>query len=130
MKVKGKVCVVTGAAGNVGSALARVLADKGACVVGVDMVQGWFIASPTTFLSELKPSFPHLQDIGKSRRSRWFEWRHGSIAQDVIRKARGVAVVDPAIFPPAPDGGEEDYGRAAIWNAYGAWKPQTQAVAA
>jgi len=30
--------------------------------------------------------------IGKSRRSRWFEWRHGSIAQDVIRKAQGVAV--------------------------------------
>lgn len=30
--------------------------------------------------------------IGKSRRSRWFEWRHGSIAQDVIRKAKGVAV--------------------------------------
>ena len=25
--------------------------------------------------------------IGKSRRSRWFEWRHGSIAQEVIRKA-------------------------------------------
>lgn len=30
--------------------------------------------------------------IGKSRRSRWFEWRHGSIAQDVIRRAKGVAV--------------------------------------
>lgn len=30
--------------------------------------------------------------IGKSRRSRWFEWRHGSIAQDVIRKTQGVAV--------------------------------------
>jgi two-component system sensor histidine kinase KdpD len=30
--------------------------------------------------------------IGKSRRSRWFEWRHGSIAQDVIRKARGTAI--------------------------------------
>lgn len=30
--------------------------------------------------------------IGKSRRSRWFEWRHGSIAQEVIRKAQGVAV--------------------------------------
>jgi two-component system sensor histidine kinase KdpD len=30
--------------------------------------------------------------IGKSRRSRWFEWRHGSVAQDVIRKARGIAV--------------------------------------
>jgi ubiquinone/menaquinone biosynthesis C-methylase UbiE len=33
------------------------------------------------------------------------------------------AVVDPSIFPPSPDAGEEDYGRAAIWNAYGAWKP-------
>lgn len=30
--------------------------------------------------------------IGKSRRSRWFEWRHGSIAQEVIRKAKGVSV--------------------------------------
>jgi two-component system sensor histidine kinase KdpD len=30
--------------------------------------------------------------IGKSRRTRWFEWRHGSVAQDVIRKAQGVAV--------------------------------------
>jgi two-component system sensor histidine kinase KdpD len=30
--------------------------------------------------------------IGKSRRSRWFEWRHGSVARDVIRKARGIAV--------------------------------------
>lgn len=32
------------------------------------------------------------------------------------------AVVDTAIFPPSPDGAAEDYGRAAIWNAYGAWK--------
>lgn len=30
--------------------------------------------------------------IGKSRRSRWFEWRHGSVAQEVIRKAQGVSV--------------------------------------
>jgi two-component system sensor histidine kinase KdpD len=30
--------------------------------------------------------------IGKSRRSRWFEWRHGSIAQDVIRRAKSVTV--------------------------------------
>lgn len=30
--------------------------------------------------------------IGKSRRSRWFEWRHGSIAQDAIRLSHGVAV--------------------------------------
>lgn len=42
------------------------------------------------------------------------------------------AVVDPTVFPPSPDGAEEDYGRAAIWHAYGAWKPQAseQKVAA
>ncbi len=33
------------------------------------------------------------------------------------------AVVDEAIFPPAPAGEAEDHGRAAIWHAYGAWKP-------
>lgn len=32
------------------------------------------------------------------------------------------AVVDPTIFPPSPEGETEDYGRAAVWNAYGAWK--------
>ena len=35
------------------------------------------------------------------------------------------AVVDETVFPPAPSGKEEDYGRAAIWNAYGAWKPES-----
>jgi SAM-dependent methyltransferase len=34
------------------------------------------------------------------------------------------AVVDESIFPPAPQGEVEDYGRAAVWNAYGAWKPE------
>lgn len=34
------------------------------------------------------------------------------------------AVVDPEVFPPSPDAEQEDHGRAAIWNAYGAWKPQ------
>jgi hypothetical protein len=32
------------------------------------------------------------------------------------------AVVDEAIFP-RQDKGVEDHGRAAVWNAYGAWKP-------
>jgi len=32
------------------------------------------------------------------------------------------AVVDEAIFP-RQDTGVEDHGRAAVWNAYGAWKP-------
>jgi diguanylate cyclase (GGDEF)-like protein len=36
---------------------------------GVDLVQGYFIARPTTFLSELQPSFPHLADIGRTKRS-------------------------------------------------------------
>ncbi|HWU04762.1 MAG TPA: methyltransferase domain-containing protein [Novosphingobium sp.] len=40
------------------------------------------------------------------------------------------AVADPEIFPPSPDGAQEDYGRAAIWNAYGAWKaPAAQSAA-
>ena len=40
------------------------------------------------------------------------------------------AVVDPDIFPPASEGEEEDFGRAAIWNAYGAWKPHSDAAVA
>lgn len=38
------------------------------------------------------------------------------------------AVVDETVFPPAPGGAQEDYGRAAIWNAYGAWKPEGAAA--
>ncbi len=33
------------------------------------------------------------------------------------------AVVDEEIFP-RQDTGVEDHGRAAVWNAYGAWKPE------
>jgi ubiquinone/menaquinone biosynthesis C-methylase UbiE len=40
------------------------------------------------------------------------------------------AVVDRSIFPDAPSGEAEDYGRAAVWNAYGAWKPLDKAEAA
>ncbi len=36
---------------------------------GVDLVQGYFIARPTTFLTELQSAFPHLADIGRTRRS-------------------------------------------------------------
>lgn len=34
------------------------------------------------------------------------------------------AVVDAAIFPESKAGEMEDHGRAAAWNAYGAWKPE------
>lgn len=37
--------------------------------------------------------------------------------------ARVKAVVDRSIFPEAPTGASEDHGRAAVWDAYGAWKP-------
>lgn len=33
------------------------------------------------------------------------------------------AVVDPEIFPEQAQDDKEDHGRAAVWNAYGAWKP-------
>ncbi|MGO8323236.1 GGDEF domain-containing protein, partial [Rhizobium johnstonii] len=35
---------------------------------GVDLVQGWYISRPTTHISELAPSFPHLQELGKRKR--------------------------------------------------------------
>jgi SAM-dependent methyltransferase len=40
------------------------------------------------------------------------------------------AVADPEIFPPSPDGAAEDYGRAAIWNAYGAIKQPAKEMVA
>jgi ubiquinone/menaquinone biosynthesis C-methylase UbiE len=40
------------------------------------------------------------------------------------------AVVDRAIFPAPETSEQEDYGRAAVWNAYGAWKPLAQEQAA
>lgn len=65
---------------------------------------------------------------------------HGQDLRDVMAQAGfpkdsqfviGVkAVVDREIFPDAPKEGEEDYGRAAVWHAYGAWKPLAQAAAA
>lgn len=36
---------------------------------GVDMVQGWFIARPTTFVNELQSAYPSLADLGRSRRT-------------------------------------------------------------
>ena len=38
-------------------------------------------------------------------------------------EARLRAVVDETIFPPSIEGDAEDFGRAAVWHAYGAWKP-------
>ncbi|MEA2422564.1 MAG: hypothetical protein QOF55_1663 [Thermoleophilaceae bacterium] len=39
-RLAGKVCVITGAAGGIGAESARVFADEGAIVVGVDLVDG------------------------------------------------------------------------------------------
>jgi SAM-dependent methyltransferase len=37
------------------------------------------------------------------------------------------AVVDREVFPEQANDDKEDHGRAAVWNAYGAWKPEMQA---
>ena len=38
------------------------------------------------------------------------------------------AVVDPEVFPQQANDDKEDHGRAAVWNAYGAWKPEAMAA--
>ena len=48
---------------------------------GADLVQGWFISRPTTFLSELKPAYPHLHDLGIMKRG-----RQQSLDEILIRK--------------------------------------------
>ncbi|WIM10654.1 sensor histidine kinase KdpD [Enhydrobacter sp.] len=43
--------------------------------------------------------------VGKSRRSRWFEWRHGSVVDELVRSGSGLAVeVAPSTAGPEPDG--------------------------
>jgi SAM-dependent methyltransferase len=41
-------------------------------------------------------------------------------------KGKVAAKADPALFPPSPTGAVEDHGRAAAWEAYGAWKHRTR----
>jgi hypothetical protein len=65
---------------------------------------------------------------------------HGQDLKDVMARSGfakdsqfvvGVrAVVDRSIFPAAETEEQEDYGRAAVWNAYGAWKAAAQEMAA
>lgn len=38
------------------------------------------------------------------------------------------AVVDRDVFPQQANDDQEDHGRAAVWNAYGAWKPDAAAA--
>ncbi|MGE7368509.1 bifunctional diguanylate cyclase/phosphodiesterase [Neorhizobium sp. NPDC001467] len=48
--------------------------------LGVDLIQGWFVARPTTFINELQPSFAHLADLGRTRRN------NQSLDEILIRK--------------------------------------------
>ncbi len=45
-------------------------------------------------------------------------------------EAKVRAVVDETIFPRSIEGDAEDFGRAAVWHAYGAWKAATETKAA
>ncbi|MBS0220320.1 MAG: sensor histidine kinase KdpD [Proteobacteria bacterium] len=41
--------------------------------------------------------------VGKSRRSRWFEWRHGSVVDELVRNGSGLVVeVAPSTGSPEP----------------------------
>lgn len=42
-------------------------------------------------------------------------------------EAKVRAVVDETVFPPSVEGEAEDFGRAAVWHAYGAWKRKAAA---
>ena len=44
--------------------------------------------------------------VGKSQRSRWFEWRHGSVVDRLVREARGLTVqviTEPPAATAAPE---------------------------
>lgn len=45
------------------------------------------------------------------------------LPRDCQFEARLRAVVDEIILPPSVEGDAEDFERAAVWQAYGAWKP-------
>ncbi len=36
--------------------------------LGIDLVQGWFVAYPSLEPSEFRDGFPHLRDLGQNRR--------------------------------------------------------------
>ena len=48
--------------------------------------------------------------------------QRAGFARGDLFEAKVRAVVDATIFPPSVEGDAEDFGRAAVWHAYGAWK--------
>ena len=57
----------------------------------------------------------HAVDVGDVMVKAGFE--RGDLFEAKVR-----AVVDRSIFPASAEGDGEDFGRAAVWHAYGAWK--------
>lgn len=49
--------------------------------------------------------------VGKSRRSRWFELRHGSVVDELVRSGSGLAVEVAPSAEPEPKAGPQDWLR-------------------
>ncbi|VVT14709.1 Histidine kinase [Sphingomonas sp. EC-HK361] len=66
--------------------------------------------------------------MGKSRRSRWFEFRHGSVVDHLIRETPGVTV---HVLPVVADGGGSERGRRrpAAWGTPAGYVATTAMVA-
>ncbi len=66
--------------------------------------------------------------MGKSRRSRWFEWLHGSVVDRVIRDTPGVTV---HVLPMVAEGGARERGRRrpARWGTPGGYAVTTAMIA-
>nr|WP_240954463.1 sensor histidine kinase KdpD [Solimonas marina] len=65
--------------------------------------------------------------VGKSRRSRWFEWRHGSVVHELVKRADGI-IVQVLVDKPRALGRQRDAGRIEAHWSWGAGADHARAV--
>ncbi|NJR80106.1 sensor histidine kinase [Sphingomonas corticis] len=68
--------------------------------------------------------------LGKSRRSRWFEWRHGSVVDRLVRDSPGVTVHVLSLAADAPAGPSSAAKRGGSWGSRTGYVVATALVAA